>query len=31
MPNPTPGQVAYDAYWQVHQHDGHLHLPPLKL
>lgn len=24
----TPGQVAYAAYWQVHRHDGHLHVPP---
>lgn len=25
---PTPGAIAYDAYWQIHQHDGHIHRPP---
>lgn len=24
----TPGAIAYAAYWQVHQHDGHIHRPP---
>lgn len=28
MPNPTSGQTAYEAYWQVHRHDGHYHAPP---
>lgn len=24
----TPGQLAYEAYWRVHQRDGLWHLPP---
>ena len=24
----TPGQIAYEAYWQVRKTDGHKHYPP---
>jgi hypothetical protein len=27
MPDtPTPGQIAYEGFWQVHATDGHIHL-----
>jgi len=26
MPEPTPGQIAYAVYWQVHAQEGSVHL-----